>query len=720
MRRLLIAFVVCAVLVIGVVAAVVIHRLQGEGNIRGSSTEEFVPTTPAPKPPPLGTPWPQYGLRRDARPLGAALAPAAVPEGLVVRRRQPRRVSAVDRLRPPVLLDELRQVRGREHEDGQARVEVPLASLRRRLARRRAVQARDGLRRLPEQAAVQREAGEGRREGDRVRGRLREDPLAEDDRPERELAAPARQPAVRRGLGRPRLGARRAHRAHDLAAHALALADQGRDLVDRRQALRRLVRRQGLLPRRAEGPALLEGEGAAPPLRAGALLLDARARVRARLHRLDRRQGVLVRRDDRPAALVARDGRLRLRVAGRLEGARVRRLVQQALLRLRRRDRRRALDVQGERRDLGLADGRRQRRLLRNARGPHVCAERAHGQAGVDVSRTASTRPSSRCRAASSSSATARCMGWSRDEIRRHRCRGLHRLAARRLVAGGGPRGRRRRLLHRLLRPGREGGERARPRRAPARPRRAAARPRRRRRRVPSRRAGGSAQLRRRLPDVRAAQPARVAARVRGVRAGRRARRLRLVVVGLRRGRGVSDAGGRPSRGRSRRTGSRSSAASTSRARTRPHSGSTRWCCGTSPCTGRASGRTCSSAASARRCSTAAPSRSSAPASSRAASRTSATRSTRRCRDGAGRARCGLQRRRRRGGDHARGDRAARAPVGARRSTSGTSAPRRATSRGRAPTSRASRAALGWQPETSLEDGLARMWSWASARVAAG
>jgi UDP-glucuronate 4-epimerase len=29
-------------------------------------------------------------------------------------------------------------------------------------------------------------------------------------------------------------------------------------------------------------------------------------------------------------------------------------------------------------------------------------------------------------------------------------------------------------------------------------------------------------------------------------------------------------------------------------------------------------------------------------------------------------------------------------------------------------------AALGWRPETSLEDGLARMWSWASAKVAAG
>jgi outer membrane protein assembly factor BamB len=62
MRRLLIAFVVCAVLVIGVIAAVVIHRLQGEGNIRGSSTEEFVTTAPVSKPPPLGTPWPQYGF----------------------------------------------------------------------------------------------------------------------------------------------------------------------------------------------------------------------------------------------------------------------------------------------------------------------------------------------------------------------------------------------------------------------------------------------------------------------------------------------------------------------------------------------------------------------------------------------------------------------------------------------------------------------------------
>ena len=30
------------------------------------------------------------------------------------------------------------------------------------------------------------------------------------------------------------------------------------------------------------------------------------------------------------------------------------------------------------------------------------------------------------------------------------------------------------------------------------------------------------------------------------------------------------------------------------------------------------------------------------------------------------------------------------------------------------------RGALGWEPHTSLGDGLAAMWAWASARVAAG
>src|SRR3954471_7605937 len=62
MRRVLIVLAVIAVLVTAAIAAIVIHRLQGAGDIRGSSTEEFTLSTPAPRPPPLGLPWPQYGF----------------------------------------------------------------------------------------------------------------------------------------------------------------------------------------------------------------------------------------------------------------------------------------------------------------------------------------------------------------------------------------------------------------------------------------------------------------------------------------------------------------------------------------------------------------------------------------------------------------------------------------------------------------------------------
>jgi outer membrane protein assembly factor BamB len=62
MRRVLVVLAVIAVLVTAAIAAIVIHRLQGAGDIRGSSTEEFTLSTPAPKPPPLGIPWPQYGF----------------------------------------------------------------------------------------------------------------------------------------------------------------------------------------------------------------------------------------------------------------------------------------------------------------------------------------------------------------------------------------------------------------------------------------------------------------------------------------------------------------------------------------------------------------------------------------------------------------------------------------------------------------------------------
>ena len=154
---------------------------------------------------------------------------------------------------------------------------------------------------------------------------------------------------------------------------------------------------------------------------------------------------------------------------------------------------------------------------------------------------------------------------------------GLHRLAPRR-----GARWRaghdvaRRRLLHRLLRPGAEGGERAR------RSTCVAARPRRRRRSTDLAGVDGVFHLAGQ-PGVRGAwasassstspQRARDPARVRGGRGRGRARRLRLVLVGLRRRRALPDARGRRRRGRSRRTGSRSSRASTSPARTRARVG---------------------------------------------------------------------------------------------------------------------------------------------------
>src|SRR5438477_1902994 len=64
MRRLIVVLAAVSVLRAGAIAAVVIYRLHQEGNIRGSSTEEFtLPTTTA-KPPatPLHVSWPQYGF----------------------------------------------------------------------------------------------------------------------------------------------------------------------------------------------------------------------------------------------------------------------------------------------------------------------------------------------------------------------------------------------------------------------------------------------------------------------------------------------------------------------------------------------------------------------------------------------------------------------------------------------------------------------------------
>ena len=121
----------------------------------------------------------------------------------------------------------------------------------------------------------------------------------------------------------------------------------------------------------------------------------------------------------------------------------------------------------------------------------------------------------------------------------------------------GRPRGRRRRLLHRLLRRRREGAQRGRPRRP-----RGSTSP-----RTPLDLDGvdgvfhlagqpGRAQLRRRLPASTCHDNLLATQRVfEAGRRRRRPRRLRLLVVGLRRGRDLPDAGGHRCPARSRPTG---------------------------------------------------------------------------------------------------------------------------------------------------------------------
>src|ERR1700741_4841974 len=75
-RRLLVVLVAIGLLVGGIVAAVVIHRLQRSGAIRGSLTEEFTLSTPHEAPPPLGIQWPQYGFDATrTRAVQLALSP---------------------------------------------------------------------------------------------------------------------------------------------------------------------------------------------------------------------------------------------------------------------------------------------------------------------------------------------------------------------------------------------------------------------------------------------------------------------------------------------------------------------------------------------------------------------------------------------------------------------------------------------------------------------
>src|SRR5438552_18887027 len=75
-NRVLIVLAGLAVLFGGAVAAFVVHRLQEAGNVRGSSSVEFVTTESKALPPPPGVQWPTYGFDVDrTRAVELALAP---------------------------------------------------------------------------------------------------------------------------------------------------------------------------------------------------------------------------------------------------------------------------------------------------------------------------------------------------------------------------------------------------------------------------------------------------------------------------------------------------------------------------------------------------------------------------------------------------------------------------------------------------------------------
>jgi outer membrane protein assembly factor BamB len=76
MRRLLKGLAVLAVLLAGAATAAIIHRLQAEKDVKGSSTVEFVTSTERTEPLPTNIAWPEYGFEAPrTRSVTLALRP---------------------------------------------------------------------------------------------------------------------------------------------------------------------------------------------------------------------------------------------------------------------------------------------------------------------------------------------------------------------------------------------------------------------------------------------------------------------------------------------------------------------------------------------------------------------------------------------------------------------------------------------------------------------
>ena len=302
--------------------------------------------------------------------------------------------------------------------------------LRRRLAGGRRTH------RLPvvhEPAAVQQqgEAGPPRGRGDRVRGRLREDPLADADRPDRVLAAGRRRPRLRRRLARPRLRARRGRPA---ACAGRSRARAGSRAASRSRATgsssapttatsTRSARATGKVIWRTQSQDRLGGRGqfySTPAVAYGRVYIGST--------------------DGKVYSYGAASGKLRWSqgTGGYVYGSPAvwRKTVYVGSYS----GRFYALDAatgdvrwrfRANGRHLRLGDRAERRRLLLHLRGAHVRARRAHRQAALDVRGRQVRRRRRRRATGSISSATRGSMGWSSGEIRGDRRGRLHRLAPR-------------------------------------------------------------------------------------------------------------------------------------------------------------------------------------------------------------------------------------------------------------------------------------------------
>ena len=257
MKKMLLGAAGIVLLVAAGLVAFGLYRKHQGHDVRGSSTEEFVTTQAAPKPPPPTAKirWPMY--RFDATRQGNAekmlVQPPYKPLWFF-------RAGSLLEFPPAVAYGRLYfanakgvlyalVIKTREGALG-----LPRPPLHRRLAGGRQPHR---LHDLPEQAALQRDPLWARRRGGGDQRRHRQAALAPEDRPDRVVAARARRGRLRRRLERPRLRDERR-----LGRDALDVPDrrqgQGRRRLLGRPRLLRLLRPPRLRAQRAHREARLE------------------------------------------------------------------------------------------------------------------------------------------------------------------------------------------------------------------------------------------------------------------------------------------------------------------------------------------------------------------------------------------------------------------------------------------------------------------------------